>query len=169
MDRIKWLHLGVSAAAGLIFLFIPLIFLTNINLMLFPDKWASVHGFLSALILPNVFPRYIHFLLACPAMTGLFLVWLFRRRSDAEIAATGFARADLIRIGYQWALWPTVAQFFVGPITLFTLPQTQAPSARSSPFSASAFWRHLPVYLAVQSRPVGRRKPSAGVSAPFVS
>jgi cytochrome c len=125
MDGVKWLHLGVSAAAGLIFLFIPLIFLANINLMLFPDKWASVHGFLSALSLPNVFPRYIHFLLACPAMTGLFLVWLFRRRTDAEIADIGFARADLIRIGYQWALWPTVAQFLVGPITLFTLPQTQ--------------------------------------------
>jgi len=127
MERVKALHIGIAAVVCLLFLFIPLIFLTNINLMLFPEKWGAVRGFLSALMLPNVLPRYAHFVLACPAMTGLFLVWLFRRRADAEIAATGFARADLIRRGYQWALWPTMAQFAVGPLALLTLPRTQEP------------------------------------------
>jgi len=127
MAGVKWLHIGLALLICLLFLFIPLIFLTNINLMLFPEKWGTVQGFLSALVLPNVFARYAHFVLACPAMTGLFLVWLFRRMADAEIAAIGFVRADLIRRGYQWAFWPTAAQFVIGPVALLTLPQTQMP------------------------------------------
>ncbi|HEY1067387.1 MAG TPA: hypothetical protein VGE52_14795, partial [Pirellulales bacterium] len=55
-----WLHWATGAAAAAILLFIPLIFLTNINLMLFPDEWPKVKGFWSALWLPNVFPRYLH-------------------------------------------------------------------------------------------------------------
>lgn len=127
MDRAKWLHLALGFVICILFLFIPLIFLTNINLMLFPEKWGSVQGFFSALALPNVFPRYAHFILACPAMTGLFLVWLFRKKSAEEIGATGFDRTELVRKGYQWAFWPTAAQFVVGPVALLTLPQTQEP------------------------------------------
>ncbi|UTD27511.1 hypothetical protein [Bradyrhizobium sp. WD16] len=125
MARAKGLHIGIAVVVCLLFLFIPLIFLANINLMLFPEAWGTVRGFFAALALPNVFPRYIHFVLACPAMTGLFLVWLFRRRSAEEIAATGFERAELIRKGYRWALWPTMAQFVVGPAAVLTLPHTQ--------------------------------------------
>jgi len=124
MGRVKWLHLGLGMVICLLFLFIPLIFLANINLMLFPEKWGTVQGFFSALALPNVWPRYAHFVLACPAMTGLFLVWLFRRKSQEEIAATGFDRTDLIRRAYRWAFWATAAQFVVGPIALLTLPAT---------------------------------------------
>ncbi len=127
MAHMKALHLAIAGIVCLIFLFIPLIFLTNINLMLFPEKWGSVQGFFSALLLPNVLPRYAHFVLACPAMTGLLLVWLFRRKSDTEIAAIGIERAELIRIGYRWAFWPTAAQFLVGPLALATLPDTAAP------------------------------------------
>ena len=127
MDRVKWLHVTIAVAVCLLFLFIPLIFLTNINLMLFPEKWGTVRGFFSALALPNVFPRYVHFVLACPAMTGLLLVWLFRRRGADALAETGFTRAELMRKGYQWALWPTAAQFVVGPVALFTLPPIAAP------------------------------------------
>jgi cytochrome c len=127
MRALKWLHIAISGAACLLFLFIPLIFLTNINLMLFPDKWGAVHGFLSALGLPNVFPRYVHFVLACPAMAGLFLVWLFRRRQEAELQSTGFTRSELIRKGYQWAFWSTLAQFAVGPVALMTLPPVTEP------------------------------------------
>lgn len=127
MERVKWLHIGIALVFCLLFLFIPLIFLANINLMLFPEKWGTVQGFLSALALPNVFPRYSHFLLACPAMTGLFLVWHFRRMRDAEATAIGFERAEMVRKGYQWAFWPTAAQFLVGPLALLTLPRIEEP------------------------------------------
>ncbi|MBS7538895.1 hypothetical protein [Ancylobacter lacus] len=125
MDRVKWLHIAIAIVVCLLFLFIPLIFLTNINLMLFPEKWGTTQGFFSALALPNVFPRYAHFILACPAMTGLLMVWLFRRRSAQEIEETGFARVELMRKGYQWAFWPTSAQFLVGPLAMLTLPQVE--------------------------------------------
>ncbi len=127
MDPAKGFHLLLGAVICGLFLFIPLIFLANINLMLFPEKWGTVQGFFSALVLPNVLPRYMHFVLACPAMTGLFLVWLFRRKPEEEIADIGFSRMELMRKGYRWALWPTIAQFIVGPIVLFTLPEIQEP------------------------------------------
>ncbi len=116
------LHIAIAALAAALFLFIPLIFLTNINLMLFPARWPEVQGFGSALLLPNVLPRYLHFVLACLALTGLFMVWLFRRAKAETVAELGFERAALIRIGYAWALFPTLGQFLVGPLVLLTLP-----------------------------------------------
>jgi hypothetical protein len=68
----KRLHMAIGWAGVAILLFVPLIFLTNINLMLFPERWTQVKGFASALVLPNVLPRFLHFLLACLAVTALF-------------------------------------------------------------------------------------------------
>ncbi|SKA18437.1 cytochrome c [Enhydrobacter aerosaccus] len=159
MARRKLLHLALAFAACLIFLFIPLIFLANINLMLFPEKWGTVQGFLSALTLPNVFPRYAHFLLACPAMTGLLLVWLFRRKTMEEANVIGFERAELIRKGYSWAFWPTVGQFVVGPVALLTLPHV---SGSTGPTTAvfglsllASLWMALLIFVEV-GRPAER-------------
>lgn len=122
MARHRIAHIAIVGVAALLFLFIPLIFLTNINLMLFPSRWTEVQGFLSALMLPNVFSRYAHFVLACLAVTGLFLVWLFRRATPETFASIGLDRGQLVRIGYGWGLAPTLLQFIVGPVVLFTLP-----------------------------------------------
>jgi cytochrome c len=116
------LHIAIAGLAAALFLFIPFIFLTNVNLMLFPARWTEVEGFLSALLLPNVLPRYLHFLLASLAVTGLFLVWLARRAGAERIAAIGIDRAALIRSAYRWAFFATLAQFAAGPLVLFTLP-----------------------------------------------
>ena len=122
MSGRRRLHIAVMAAAVALFLFIPLIFLTNINLMLFPGRWTELRGFFSALLLPNVLPRYAHFLLACLAATGLFLAWLFRRANSERLSFLGLERKALIRLGYQWALAPTLLQFLIGPLVLLTLP-----------------------------------------------
>lgn len=128
MERVKALHIMVSALANALFLFIPLIFLTNINLMLFPDTWTTIKGFWDGLFhVGNPFPRYFHFLAACFALTGLFMVWMFRRMDEEEIAAIGFERSVLIRKGYQWAFWPTLMQFVIGPTVMFTLPEVSQP------------------------------------------
>ena len=55
LENHKAIHISILAVAVAMFMFIPLIFLTNINLMLFPEKWGLVKGFFSALSLPNVF------------------------------------------------------------------------------------------------------------------
>lgn len=118
----KGLHIALIALVVAIFAFIPLIFLTNVTLMLQPERWTEVAGFWDAMMMPNVWTRYTHFILSCPAMMGLMMVWTYRRRSEAEIAEIGLPRDELIRTGYRWAFWPSLAQFAVGPLAWLTLP-----------------------------------------------
>lgn len=119
----KRLHLAVGLGALALFLTIPLIFLTNVNLMLFPEKWSEVTGFFSSLRIGNVFPRYFHFLGATLALTSLFLVWRFRRWGErVEERLPGFTSPFLVRHFFRWAFFVTLAQFAVGPLLLFTLP-----------------------------------------------
>ena len=118
----KTFHLVIGVMAALLFLFIPLIFLANVNLMLFPGEWEKVRGFFSSLRIGNVLPRYLHFMTASIAMTGLFLAGWFGRASSDLSSLEGFTRPGLRRIFYQVAAWLTVTQFVYGPILLFTLP-----------------------------------------------
>lgn len=119
----KGLHITIGAAGTALLLFVPLIFLTNINLMLFPDRWKDVHGFASALLLPNVLPRYIHFLFASMAVTGLFLAAYFGRRGFP--VETTFATLDRTALRVRFltvTLAATALQLIAGPLLFFTLP-----------------------------------------------
>ncbi|MBD1207919.1 MAG: cytochrome c [Ignavibacteria bacterium] len=120
----KGLHISMIAAAVLLFLMIPLVFLANVNLMLFPEKWLTVKGFFSALLLPNVFPRYFHFLCASLAITGLFLVWYVgRKQFNLAERLPQFEKNALRKQFYSLAFGVSVAQFTIGPLVLFTLPE----------------------------------------------
>jgi cytochrome c len=120
----KGCHIAIGAVAALLFLTIPLIFLANINLMLFPERWLQVEGFLSSLWLPNVLPRYAHFVLASIAITALFLLIYFTRPSyPAESVFTELDRPTLRRIFYIVALGASLLQLVIGPLVLITLPQ----------------------------------------------
>lgn len=123
LEKNKSLHITIMGLAVAIFLFIPLIFLTNVNLMLFPEKWGTVQGFLSALLLPNVFPRYFEFLGACIAITGIFIVWYNGRKAyPIEEIYTNFTRYTIKKIGYSIATLGLSLQILFGIIVLFTLP-----------------------------------------------
>lgn len=123
LENNKALHIFIMALAVLVFLFIPLIFLTNINLMLFPEKWGTIKGFISALMLPNVFPRYLHFIFASLAVTGLFLFWYVGRKSyPFEELFKTMTRYDVRKKAYSLTLAASVAQFLMGPLVLITLP-----------------------------------------------
>jgi len=116
-------HLLIGGLAAFMFMAIPFIFLTNINLMLFPDKWAEVGGFFSSLRVGNVFPRYFHFLTASLALTAIFLAgWLGRKGFPVESELPEFDRPELRRLFYRIAFYATIAQFVFGPLLLFTLP-----------------------------------------------
>ncbi|WP_230381551.1 c-type cytochrome [Myroides albus] len=122
-EKNKAVHISILAVATAILLFIPFIFLTNINLMLFPEKWGVIKGFLSAMTLPNVFPRYFHFIFASIAVTGLFLFWYMSRKSyPFEQVLPGFERYQIQKMGYSLALIASIGQMLIGPIVLFTLP-----------------------------------------------
>lgn len=123
LSRSKGLHIAIGAGAAMLFLIIPFIFLANINLMLFPGKWSEVHGFVSTLLIPNVLPRYAHFLMASFAITALFLLaYLTRRRFPVESVFKEFDRDRLRRMMYSLAFAATAAQLVIGPWLLFTLP-----------------------------------------------
>jgi cytochrome c len=119
----RW-HLAILGAALALLAVIPLVFLANVNLMLLPERWTSVRGFLDAVLLPNVFPRYFHFLCASLILTSLFGVGYFGR--DAFPVETTFqtlTRPALRRVFYTIALRVSLLQFCVGPLVLFTLPR----------------------------------------------
>lgn len=123
LESNKALHIGLLMVAVISFLFIPFIFLSNINLMLFPDKWEAVKGFMSAMTLSNVFPRYFHFITASIAITGLFIVFYFKRKSyKIPDEYEGLEKKDVIKNGYNITFLATLLQFIFGPLLFLTLP-----------------------------------------------
>lgn len=119
----KYFHLSIGAAVSVLFLMIPLIFLSNINLMLFPERWTEVRGWISSLILPNVVPRYFHFVLASIGISGLFFAGYFGRKSyPLEEKFNTLTRQSLRQLFYAVALGATGANFLAGPLLFATLP-----------------------------------------------
>ena len=119
----KTLHLGILSIGIISFLMIPFIFLTNINLMLFPEKWALVTGFFDALTLPNVFPRYFHFITASMAISGFFLAWWFGRKNfRMDENYEKLTKKDVKIQMLNLALITTGMQFIFGPLLFLTLP-----------------------------------------------
>lgn len=121
-DR-KGLHIAIGAAGAGLFLLVPFVFLANINLMLFPERWPDIHGFVSTLLLPNVLPRYLHFLLASLAVSGLFFAGYFGRRGyPVEKRFEDLDRPALRRRFLGLAFTATALQLVAGPLVFFTLP-----------------------------------------------
>jgi len=119
----KALHISMVAGATAIFLFVPFIFLANINLMLYPEHWRNIHSFLDAMVLPNVIPRYFHFISASMAIMGLFLVkWMGRESKVREMGLETIDAAEVRRRFYTLTLGATGAQLFFGPLLFLTLP-----------------------------------------------
>lgn len=117
IGRKKRLHFAIGLTSTILFLLIPFVFLANVNLMLFPGEWEKVKGFFSSLKVGNVFPRYLHFMLASVALCGLAgATWFWRRPAE------GFTKEELRRMFYGIAAVATGAQFLAGPLLLLTLP-----------------------------------------------
>jgi len=105
-----------------IFMFVPLIFLSNINLMLYPDQWKNIYNFWQALWVPNVIPRYLHFINASFALTGFFAFAYFHYKGKRHPDhAAYYTRAK--RLGMKWALFASLLQLIFGVLNYGTLPQ----------------------------------------------
>lgn len=124
LENHKALHISIIALSAAIFLFIPFIFLTNVNLMLYPEKWSSVKGFLSAMMLPNVFPRYVFFIFSTLAVTGLFMAWYFGRKAyDWPHNFKTLHQYEVRRNFYTLTLVALFVQLILaGPMLMATLP-----------------------------------------------
>ncbi|MEB3285535.1 MAG: hypothetical protein VKN33_09640 [Candidatus Sericytochromatia bacterium] len=116
----RW-HIATGVSGLLVLLCVPLIYLTNTQLMLDPAAMAGRPSFFRALWeVGNVIPRYFHFLLASLAVAGLWVMgWWGRERSDWSAED----RVSLMRFGGYWAIFATALQFVAGPVVLFTLPR----------------------------------------------
>ena len=91
--------------------------------MLFPERWHEIRGFFSTISLPNVFPRFLHFLTATFAVTGLFLTWYFGRKGQSfkeKLAPVSIY--EVRKKMYSLALGATALQFIFGPFLFLTLP-----------------------------------------------
>lgn len=121
--NIPELHIGIAALETALFLFIPLIFMTNVNLMLFPEYWPQVKGFFSALLLPNVLQRYLHFISAAVLFSSLFFVWWSGRKTFLqEVQFSELRVIDVRRFFYAFAFGATLVQILTGLVVFVSLP-----------------------------------------------
>ncbi len=117
-------HIGVGVATILVLGFVPLIILSNVNLMLFPGKWVHVQGFFSALEIGNVFPTYAAFLMAALGLTGLYFAGLFLHlKIEESKELKDFSVKELVGLFYHLTLWSTVGLLVFGPLFVLTLPR----------------------------------------------
>lgn len=125
--RPDWLRAWTSFVAwvsALFILLVGLLFTHNATLNLAPVRWSEMYAAsASGLHLnwsePSLIPRYLHFVVAAFAVTGLGIMLLAgtHRRSDPEWAeqATNY--------GAKWFVGATLVQFAVGLWFLVRLPQ----------------------------------------------
>jgi cytochrome c len=149
MQAHRKLHHSIVLLALALLFCIPFVFLTNINLMLFPDKWAQVQGFFSAMFINNnVIPRFLHFFNASLAVTGLFMVWYVSRPSfEVEERFTEINRAGLKRRFYMMAAAFTVFQFAIGPLVWLTLPNSSKMVGMNIVLVIGIFFAAIAVFL----------------------
>jgi cytochrome c len=118
--RPRW-HAASGVAGAVVLLCVPLIYLTNTQLMLDATAMARRPTFFDAMLnVGNVLPRYLHFLLASVAIAGLWVMGWWGR---AAAPTPPEERARLVAFGGRAAIVTTAAQFVVGPLVLFTLPR----------------------------------------------
>lgn len=123
----KMLHWLIGLAACIILLFVPLIFIVNVVSMLYPEKWMESNGFFHSLFsYPQVWQRYVHFMLSSFAAGGLYLYLFYtwkRRRNRKQDQNYQEKKADhqIRKIGIKTTFWLTLFQLAAGMFVLFAL------------------------------------------------
>ncbi len=114
-----WLGFGSAAA----FLFTAWVFTMNMTLMLRPERFPGIHaasdlGLYLHLDEPMLWPRFLHFVVAAFAVTGLTVAYLGAARRRADPALGGAMRDYGVRL-FTVA---TLVEFAVGAWFLSSLP-----------------------------------------------
>jgi cytochrome bd-type quinol oxidase subunit 1 len=123
-ERLGEARAWVGIGSVLLLMVVAFLYVNNLTLMLTPDRWRDIYGdhpyglFLNGAETTLV-PRYLHFLLAAPAVAGAFLIaYAAFMRNKTEQAYWTWA----MRYGALWFIGPTLLQLAVGPIFLVVLP-----------------------------------------------
>jgi cytochrome c len=118
----KSLHIFIGAVGVALFFTLPWAFMATVQLAMTPSTWTYNTHFWDVLLRSDTFLRLVHFYLATFAVTGVFMLvyGMYKRRSaDATDRA---AAVILTRTGKSWFIIPTVLNFFIGPLVLFSFP-----------------------------------------------
>jgi MFS family permease len=114
------ISIGITA---IIVLYISFIFVNNMTLMMQPEKWTSYFNNRDGFILnwgdPILFPRYLHFVIASIAVSGLFMsiVWRLRSKNVDESALKKSKK------GLKLFAYATIVQVLVGSWYLLAIPR----------------------------------------------
>ena len=127
-DRSPGLARFAMLSTLLITLYIAFTFVNNMTMMLQPETWTAYFDNRGGTLLnvgdPTFIPRYLHFIVASIAVTGLLLalIWEYRaKRGDADGARHAHT-------GYRVFAIATAAQIVVGFLLFFTLPSEFFPA-----------------------------------------
>lgn len=120
-DR-KPLHITIGMIAVAIFYTLPFVFMTNVQTYMTPTRWTYDATFWSNMFRADVFLRLGHFFGACFAVTGIFMTIYGYYKKQSTDTLDSDAGSVLIKTGKAWFLVPTVLNFALGPLVLFSFP-----------------------------------------------
>jgi hypothetical protein len=109
--------------SAIILLYIGFVFVNNMSLMTQPDRWVTYFENRDGTILnwgdPTLIPRYLHFVAASVAVSGLFMamVWTSRQKKGVD-GAEAKVKSSLLIFGYA-----TIIQVVVGLWFLLAIPR----------------------------------------------
>ncbi len=109
--------------SAIILLYIAFVFVNNMTLMTQPDKWGAYFENRDGTILnwgdPTLIPRYLHFVAASVAVSGLFMamIWTSRQKKGIDDAEAK-VKSSLLIFGYA-----TIVQVVVGLWFLLAIPR----------------------------------------------
>jgi cytochrome c len=122
LEHRKTLHIFIGVAGVALFYTLPLAFMGTVQLAMTPSTWTYNTHFWDILLRADTFFRLVHFYLATFAVTGVFMLvyGMYKRRSSDPLDHE--AGVILTRMGKSWFILPTVLNFFIGPLVLFSFP-----------------------------------------------
>jgi len=121
---------GWGVVALILILYIALMFVTNTQLSMQPEKWLAIYTHkISAFDVKALIPRYLHFILAAIAFTGVFLMAYSKlRKSFSEELSK-----SMYNFGKNSFLAATLLQIIVGPWFLLATGHNIYSKVLSSP------------------------------------
>jgi len=121
---------GWGVAATILFLYVALMLVTNTLLSMQPEKWLPVYIHkISPFEVKSLVPRFLHFLLASVAFTGVFLMAYSKlRKSYSEELSNA-----MYNFGKNSFLGATLLQIVVGPWFLLSNPHNIYSKLLSNP------------------------------------
>lgn len=120
LENHKALHITIGAISALLFLSLPPVFMSTVQLYVTPSSWTPNTHFWDVVTRPDVLLRLAHFYLGAFAVNGMFMLLygVYKKRKGQDIEAANI----LIRQGKAWFLVPTGLNFFVGTLAFFQFP-----------------------------------------------